>query len=540
MLGIHKIWRSYTLLEKRNIAFYIGGIMCYKFGIEFFNGSIIALAADRFGAAHAYTKLGAATGLNQAAQCVGAILIAPLIKSWPTRTVLAFGIFTFALMTTLLLVVDAGTGGHFKDPISKDPQYGSWPVDLIFLFWTLSGICYGMVELIRRVIPADIVGGKVHKLRPMDATVHIFYEIAGMSGAFASSSAIDRFGSNYSFFLTPVFFTLAGVIWLFVSTLSFRQDSIIDGELDQNGLAKVGPKGRTSAGYVAQVGRGISSFGESVWVGGKLIFLNRRFIWLLPSYAVALYLHRFLENILATTFANLVLVNPAWSQIIVGGSNFGELLGALAVLLLSNLVTTPLPWLRFDALALNLVWLLPFFSTIATPGDITWAVKAAACVLPISMGWAAGDVSLAAYIQSALTESNFSHPRVSALGAVMAFLYATYIIMNATLGSALGKVIDNEFNRTKSPYTAYLTVGGAQFSVACVVILLSTFVPVGACAFNPKVIGIVDISTEEPIRPTGNRLHLPQRNDDLSDDESVGVGGIKLEDRLRTQTTHSH
>lgn len=163
MLGIYKIWRctwsylspilneltsiaAYTLLEKRNMwvfifaalktlaltpfgsAFYIGGIMCYKFGIEFFNGSIIALAADRFNAAHAYTKrrsslrirhvvscssissVGAATGLNQAAQCVGAILIAPLIKSWPTRTVLAFSIFTFALMTTLLLIVDAGTG----------------------------------------------------------------------------------------------------------------------------------------------------------------------------------------------------------------------------------------------------------------------------------------------------------------------------------------------------------------------------------------------------------------------------------------------
>ena len=95
-----------------------------------------------------------------------------------------------------------------------------------------------MVELIRRVMcvscffasylhvntyaicsPADIVGGDVLKLRRMDATVvclapvisnmlpnflqHIFYEITGTAGAFASSSAISRFGNNYSFFMTP-------------------------------------------------------------------------------------------------------------------------------------------------------------------------------------------------------------------------------------------------------------------------------------------------------------------------------------------------
>ena len=32
---------------------------------------------------------------------------------------------------------------------------------------------------------------------------HIFYEVAGTAGAFSSSSAISRFGNNYSFFLTP-------------------------------------------------------------------------------------------------------------------------------------------------------------------------------------------------------------------------------------------------------------------------------------------------------------------------------------------------
>jgi hypothetical protein len=35
----------------------------------------------------------------------------------------------------------------------------------------LTGIFFGMVELIRRVIPRDIVGGHIQKLRKMDAAV---------------------------------------------------------------------------------------------------------------------------------------------------------------------------------------------------------------------------------------------------------------------------------------------------------------------------------------------------------------------------------
>ena len=54
--------------------------------------------------------VGAAQGVNQAAQCVGAILIAPLIKRWPTRSVLAGAIFLFGVMTVILLIVDASTG----------------------------------------------------------------------------------------------------------------------------------------------------------------------------------------------------------------------------------------------------------------------------------------------------------------------------------------------------------------------------------------------------------------------------------------------
>jgi hypothetical protein len=76
----------------------------------------------------------------------------------------------------------------------------------------ISGISYGMVELIRRIIPRDIVGGDVQsmykiciscsishlihlhhslELRKMDALVHILYEVAGTCGALLSVKLIQ-------------------------------------------------------------------------------------------------------------------------------------------------------------------------------------------------------------------------------------------------------------------------------------------------------------------------------------------------------------
>ncbi|SGY60636.1 BQ5605_C007g04460 [Microbotryum silenes-dioicae] len=500
MTNFAEVWRSFTHEEKRNIAWYILGIMMYKLGLEFFNGSITTLATDRFRAANTFTKLGAAQGVNQAMQCVGAILIAPLVKALPTRTVLAGAVTFFALMTTLLLIIDAATGGSIKRAGATKPDYGSWNPNLIFVIWSLSGIAYGMVELIRRVIPADVVGGNVSKLRRMDATVHVLYEVAGTSGAFASSAAITRLGNNYSFLVSPIFFVLAAVAWSFVGALRTNHN---EANGDEPALAAVDKDGKRK-NYFAAVGNGAYLFCKSVGLGAWIVMSHRRFIWLFPGYALALYLHRFLESSLAPAFARRVLNVSAYSQIIVGGSNFGELLGAATVFLLSDYVPTPLPWLRLDALALNIVWILPRFSQIAKPRQVRWAWYIAACFIPISFGWAAGDVSLAAYIQSSLTTMDFAAAKdVSALGAVMAFLYSTYIVFNAVLSSVLGRVIDQDFTRTGTIYKALQQVGGIQFSVASALILLATLIPMGAFAFNPKMLNSMplegDVAHEEAL-----------------------------------------
>jgi len=362
-----------------------------------------------------------------------------------------------------------------------------------------------MVELIRRVIPRDLVGGNVQKLRRMDALVHIFYEISGTAGAFTTALAlIPHFGNNFSFLITPIFFAAAAILWWFV------QD---DTERDAHALVL-----ESQPTYIRAVIGGFYLFFESCWTGGKIIFTHRKFIWLLPGYAVALFGHRYLENAIAPAIALRYLGNSAWAQIMVGGSNFGELLGALFVFMFTNLVNTPMPWLRLDALALLIVWYLPFWHP--PRHDVAQAWLVAATLMPISFGWAAGDVSLAAYIQASLARIESKTENVSALGAVMAFLYSTYIVTYAIASATLGTYIDRVSDRTNEHIQpAILNVAGVQFTIISVLVMTATFVPKGAFSLNPKMI------SEEPL------------DTDLDDEDLEYVPGVQVRGK-RSHESH--
>lgn len=82
---------------------------------------------------------------------------------------------------------------------------------------------------------------------------------------------------------------------------------------------------------------------------------------------------------------------------------------------------------------------------------------------------------------------------VSALGAVMAFLYSFYIVTYAILGTFLGRYLDGVYNATGGSDGGSISSGlvytaGVQFSIICVLVFASTFVPKGAVAFNPKML----------------------------------------------------
>ncbi|EUC38546.1 hypothetical protein COCCADRAFT_32469 [Bipolaris zeicola 26-R-13] len=493
---LRETWNIYTPLERRNIAIYIAGIMMYKFGLEAFNGSIIALATNRYDELEKTThvsitfqRVGVLTGLNQAFQCIGSILIAPLIKRYPTKNVLACAVLVFGFMSSLLLILDAATGGKFMPrgwPKDDFSYYGDYDTDAMIPIYCVCGIVYGMVELIRRVIPRDLVGGNIQKLRRMDSLVHIFYETSGTAGAFCTALAlIPRLGNNFSFVITPIFFAAASILWYFIHEESIPREvraSVTEGEPN----------------YVKAVISGFYLFFESVGTGAKLIFTHRKFIWLLPGYAIALYAHRYLENAIAPAVARRYFGNSAWSQIMVGGSNFGELLGALFVFMFTNLVQTPIPWLRLDALGLLIVWYLPYWRP--PRNDVAQAWIVAATFLPISFGWAAGDVSLAAYIQASLARIESKSQNVSALGAVMAFLYSTYIVMYAIASACLGTYIDRISDRDNDEiHGAILNVAGVQFTIISVLVMVSTFVPKGAFSLNPKMLSeeVLDMDMED-------------------------------------------
>jgi MFS family permease len=486
-------WKLFSFEEKRNIMLYIIGIMLYKFGLEAYNGAIITLATNRYDQdaysrginSRTFEKVGLLSGLNQASQCIGSILIAPLIKRWPTRTVLSVSIFIFGILTAILLIIDTITGGYIKpknfQPINKNDfsYYGKYNSDGIIPIYCLTGVTYGMVELIRRVIPRDIVGGNVEKLQRMDALVHIFYEISGTSGAFATGiGLIPRLGNNYAFLITPIFFTASSIIWLFLSKSKFDEINIED-EIDLN-------QQENKTNYFKSVINRFFLFGQSIYIGGKIVFTHRKFIWLWSGYSLALYAHRYLENGIAPQIARRYLGNSEWSQIIVGGSNFGELLGAFFVFLFTNVIKTPMPWLRIDALMLLIIWYIPFY--YPPSGQVKYAWFIALTFIPISFGWAAGDVSLIAFIQSSLTHLETKNKDVSPLGAVMAFLYSSYIIIYAILNPILGKYIDSIYNSTETIRPALLYTAAIQLTIILIIVFLSTFIPKGALAFNPILI----------------------------------------------------
>ncbi|KAJ7252640.1 hypothetical protein C8J57DRAFT_73292 [Mycena rebaudengoi] len=493
--GFLDLYRIYTPKERRNFFIYTLGIMCYKFALEWFNGGFITMANERFGDQR-YKKIGILTGMNSAMQCVGSIIIAPLIKRYPTRSVLSYAVLTFGLMSAVVLIVDGTTGGKLKSStVDNKTHYGSWNPNGLFPIYIISGIAYGMVELIRRVIPRDIVGGDVQKLRRMDATVHVLYEVAGTVGAFTSTSLIQKFGYNYSAMFSPILFTAAAIVWACVSGVGSGRSRKVDTSL-----------GQMEGSIMSSMITAFRSFGKAFYLGAIIVFSSRKYVWLVTGYSVALYAHRYLENGLAPIFAKSVIGDSSFSQVIVGGSNFGELLGAISVLFLTNRVPTPIPWLRIDALMVNIVWVLPFFPVVA--GNVQSAWKLAAVFIPISYGWAAGDVSLAAYIQATLARIESTDPDVSALGAVMAFLYVNYIVMYAILSAVLGNWVDAFLKQNAAmgmvaaSREALKYVGGLQFSVIGVVILASTLVPRGSWSLNPKIIDNNDVTDPDVVTDT--------------------------------------
>lgn len=120
--------------------------------------------------------------------------------------------------------------------------------------------------------------------------------------------------------------------------------------------------------------------------------------------------------------------------------------------------------------------------------QVSEAWRVAGTFVPISFGWAAGDVSMAAYIQAAMARKESEQTDVSPLAAVMSFLYVTCVVLSAVLGSLLGKYVDESLMVTGDARLAVRNAGCVQLTVVCAMVLAATLVPVGALTLNPDAL----------------------------------------------------
>jgi MFS family permease len=541
------LYSAFTKKEVSNLTLYIAGIMCYKFVLEFFNGSMSNIVLARV-AASTLPKGFAVSDLwtimqsvNLLCQCIGSILVAPLARKFGTPTVLSFAILGFAIVVSLVCILEAATGGTLPPADAKSlkvtannvttvtlvamqPKYwGSWSPYLLFVIFPVAGIFHGMVELIRRVIPADIVGGNPEKLLKMDATVHIWYEVAGTSGAFVAAYSLARFGYAYSTMWIPVSFSLAFLLWRLIDIK--KEPEADEKQAGVTSEAQVilstsdeeaGPK----RGLCGEIAFFFNAFFHSVKVGATLVFTNTSLIWLIPAYVLPLVVHRYFENTFFPFYSKFNLGDGAVQQILIGGSNLGELLGAVAVLFTATIIRTPLPWLRADAVTLLLIF---FWCAYVIPDQVTkfdsktqityltfpagaainavgWAWRMAPMSMLVSFGWASGDVSLSAYVQERLQPLEKKDKSVSLLGSVMSFLYVSYLVIFFVLNIGISKCLGNlnftaTYGKKAAPYDVVLPtmqfnwymIGGVFFTLSAIIIFASTFIPQGSCAINPDM-----------------------------------------------------
>ncbi|RPB20091.1 hypothetical protein L211DRAFT_895096, partial [Terfezia boudieri ATCC MYA-4762] len=473
--------KSFRDHEQRNIASYIAGLMLYKLSFEIWTGSLTTIALTRFHRSGEDNidentpvgMLGALQSLNLVFQCLGTVVAAwGLRLGWGSRSILIWTVLAGVLISGGLLGLDIGTGGRWKGyEVYGKEVYGNWDARILFLVFALAGVVAGVVELVRKVMPRKAVERMGNKLRRMDAMVHIFYELAGTAGAFLSADLDLRLGSNFAVVAVPGGWLLASVVLLGMRLMRDVEELADEKNADSSGTVP---------------------FFTTLQLGVRLIFSTPQYAWLPLGYSLSLYAHRYLENGLAPAIAKYVYNEPAYYQIIVGGSNLGELIGALAVFLLTETIQSPLLWVRLDATVLAIIWVVVKWRPPVFP--VVWAWKLAAVFLPISLGWAAGDVSLVAHIQATLSaheperdfHSDPEYRTITSLGAVMAVLYSTYIALFALLNPLLGIYIDRVVNSNINPgvgdgrkgiWEALVNVGGIQFTIIAVLVGGSTFAP---------------------------------------------------------------
>ena len=220
------LYESYSKPESRNLILYIIGLMTFKFALETMNACMNGIVINRL-AKDPSQKTSAGVvwaqmqGLNLALQVVGSLLVGPFIRRWYGKNVMSLSILGFGLVTLLVPILELSTGGRIPGNLgSKNIEFwGSFSPYAIYPIYGAVGLFSGMLDTLRRVIPADIIGGDAIKLREFDSTVHALWELLGTIGSLLAYLWIGYFGWGFALTILPLAsFISFSVLWLITPT----------------------------------------------------------------------------------------------------------------------------------------------------------------------------------------------------------------------------------------------------------------------------------------------------------------------------------
>lgn len=234
-----------------------------------------------------YTYSGYMDGFNAATQSIGSIIVGPLMTIFPIKSVLSVSLFVFAVISMIIMCIEKANGGTFPTkcvsidllpPKCTGAIAGNWdPVGIIPIF-VFSGIPFGAIEIVRRIIPQQIVGGNDLKLKKLDSLVHIYNEIAGTTGAFFAAYASLIMGKAYAPVITPILYVFAGILFYNIVPPKSKEDIVL----------ATGSTMELTMLFLKSLWYAFYGFGESVYQGGLILFLEPKYQWLIWGYTIPL------------------------------------------------------------------------------------------------------------------------------------------------------------------------------------------------------------------------------------------------------------
>ncbi|MBI4348066.1 MAG: MFS transporter [Elusimicrobia bacterium] len=373
----------------RSVRWMQAGTAFWKFGLDPVTIAVPLIALQAMGGAFQVAWLVILYGTSQ---MIATSLAAGLTDRFPAAKVAAGAALVQAGLVTGVLILSA---------------LGVLSTPILFPVYAALGAATGVIETARRVVPALVLGPDEQALKRYNGRLHIFYEIAGVAGAFIAGGLILKAGAAAALWLQPVAAVAAAFAFSRV----------------RHAFA---PAARGEGGpWHARLAQGVKAAVADVRAGARAILGDPALRWFTVVMVLPAVVHRVFESVLLPVFAKRVLELPAASAWMLGASNLGELLGAVALLYFAGRGKGPFAWLRIAAVGLLFLWAL------STTTSLTLLLP---IILLSSLTWAASDLSLLSFLQSRLPEQ--VQPR--ALG----FLVGLTTLVSTATALALGRFLD--------------------------------------------------------------------------------------------------